>query len=177
MATDDTYGFTSMGNEYGYDSSSDSDCESSTPPSLYSGKELILSPAARVCKFSPHWYQDGRDLNLTAHTWYILLTKLRPLSLIHGSGLGRFCDRHNIPFEDEKTLRQFRSKQKPVIRKLPTCCKFVNWRGRRCDLNARHDSEYCSSHDPIVIEIKPLPHEITPDVEEFKKLICDEFTE
>lgn len=177
MSVNDVYGFTSMGSGYGYDSSSDSDCEPSTPQIRYTGKDLILSPAARACKFSPHWYHNGKDLNLTAHTWYILLTELRPLSLIYGSGLGRFCDTNNIPFEDEKTLRQFRSEQKPVITKLPTRCKFVNMRGRRCDWNARYKSEYCLSHDPIYTEINPLPNEITQDIEEFKKFINNELTE
>lgn len=161
---------------YGYDlTSDDSGIEPETPKNLYMGKDLILSPAARTLKFAPAWYQMGKELNLTAHTWYILLTNLRPWSLIYGSGFERFCDRYNIPFDDEKTLRQFSSKNRPIIKKIPTRCKFKNWRGRQCDMESLYEKngEYCVAHNPSKVEIPSLPDEITSDIEEFNQLVTE----
>jgi len=171
---DNVYGYTSMRDNYGYESSSDSSFfEEDSPPKLYCGKDIILSPSARMCINAPYWYEDGKDLSLSAHTWYVLLTALRPFTLIHESSLGRFFSLKNISSEDEKTLRKFRAEKRQLIPvRVPKRCLFVNWLGRRCDFNTYADRDYCTSHDPNKrVPPQPLPENITEEVEEFKDLV------
>jgi len=73
----------------------------------YLGKDIILSPEGRQFQYATSWYTDAKNLELTVHTWIILLSCMRPKTLIRGS-LSNFYHNHNIPYDDENVLEKFR---------------------------------------------------------------------